>query len=191
MSLTGIGNSLIIATFMTKMKPGAKIINGNVGLSEGKSLVSMTDLLSFRLHSTANLLSRSAGMRYKRDFGVTLWEWRTMALVGGQPGILFKDLAKIGGLDKSQASRVVAGLSERGLLFRSIDENDGRGLSLSLTRAGQHLYEGLIQAAAERNKTFLDALDPQERRAVETALVKLERLARELIAQEKARGGKE
>lgn len=191
MPLTGIGNSLIIATIMAKMKTSAKIINSIGGSSEGKSPVSMTDLLSFQLHSTANLLSRSAGMRYKRDFGVTLWEWRTIALVGGQPGILFKDLAKIGGLDKSQASRVVAGLSERGLLLRSIDENDGRGLSLSLTRAGQHLYEGLIQAAAERNKTFLDALAPQERRAVETALVKLERLAREFIEQEKALGGKE
>ncbi|KRB70717.1 hypothetical protein ASE07_08650 [Noviherbaspirillum sp. Root189] len=151
----------------------------------------MTELLSFRLHSVANLLSRSAGLRYKRDFGVTLWEWRTIALVGGQPGILFKDLAKTAGLDKSQASRVVGGLSERRLLLRSSDENDGRGLRLSLTNAGQRLYEGLIEAAAERNEAFLGALEPQERRALENTLIKLEQLGREFIEREKELGGKD
>lgn len=175
---------------MAKTKTGGRILD-SVDSGEARRRVGMTDLLSFRLHSVANLLSRSAGMRYKRDFGVTLWEWRTIALVGGQPGISFKDLAKIAGLDKSQASRVVAGLNERGLLLRSTDENDARGLRLSLTKAGQRLYEGLIEAAGDRNEAFLGALDPQERRVLETALTKLERLAREFIEQEKSLGDKE
>ena len=43
------------------------------------------ELLSFRLHVVANLLSRGAEMRYRREFGVSLWEWRTVALLGGAP----------------------------------------------------------------------------------------------------------
>jgi DNA-binding MarR family transcriptional regulator len=130
-------------------------------------------------------------MRYKRDFGVTLWEWRTIALVGGQPGMSLKELAKMAGLDKGQVSRVVAGLTERRLLLRSTDENDARGIRLSLTNAGQRLYAGLIEAATERNEAFLGALEPEERAVLESAMVKLESLAREFIAQEKALGNQD
>ena len=41
------------------------------------------ELLSYRLHQVANLLSRGAELRYRREFGVSLWEWRTIALLGG------------------------------------------------------------------------------------------------------------
>lgn len=157
----------------------------------GTSHVSMTTLLSYRLHAVANLLSRGAAMRYKREFGVTLWEWRTIALVGAQPGLSLKELAKIAGLDKSQVSRVVAGLTERRLLLRATDENDARGIRLSLTSAGKRLYQGLIQAAGERNDAFLNALTKQERVVLETVLVKLEDVAREFIRQEKELGGSE
>lgn len=176
---------------MAKLKSASKSIEDSGDTRTGEHSIGMTDLLSFRLHSVANLLSRSAAMRYKRDFGVTLWEWRTIGLIGGQPGILFKDLAKSAGLDKAQASRVVAGLSERGLLLRSSDENDGRGLRLSLTNTGKRLYESLIEVANERNDAFLHALETQERKALEAALVKLERLGRAFIEQERSLGDKE
>ena len=39
------------------------------------------DLLSYRLHQVANLLSRGAELRYRREFGVSLWEWRSVALL--------------------------------------------------------------------------------------------------------------
>lgn len=151
----------------------------------------MAGLLSYRLHSVANLLSRGAALRYKREFGVTLWEWRTIALVGGQPGMSLKELAKKAGLDKSQVSRVVTGLTERRLLLRSTDENDARGIRLSLTNAGQRLYGGLIEAAAERNDAFLGVLSPQERTVLENAMLKLERIGRDLIEHEKALGNED
>ena len=44
------------------------------------------ELLSYRLHVVANLLSRGAELRYGREFGVSLWEWRTVALLGGAEG---------------------------------------------------------------------------------------------------------
>jgi hypothetical protein len=45
--------------------------------------VRIRDLISYRLHVVANLLSRGAELRYRRQFGVSLWEWRTLALLGG------------------------------------------------------------------------------------------------------------
>jgi DNA-binding MarR family transcriptional regulator len=151
--------------------------------------VTITNLLSYRLHAVANLLSRGAAMRYKREFGVTLWEWRTIALLGAQQGLSLNELAKAAGLDKSQVSRVVTGLTQRRLVLRRIDEQDGRGIRLTLTDAGQRAYKGLIHAAGERNTVFLECLTKEERTVLASALTKLERQARDIIDQEKELAG--
>ena len=143
------------------------------------------ELLSYRLHQVANLLSRGAEMRYRREFGVSLWEWRTVALLGGagEPQSL-NELARAAGMDKGQMSRVVSGLTRKKIVSREMDANDARGIRLSLTRAGEKLYRKLINAAAERNGAFLGCLSAQERACLEQAMTKLAREARSLIQKE-------
>lgn len=146
------------------------------------------ELLSYRLHRVANLLSRGAEMRYRREFGVSLWEWRTVALLGGAAEPLsLNALARAAGVDKSQMSRVVSGLSDRRLVLRAGDKADGRGVKLRLSSSGRRLYEGLIAAAAERNDAFLGCLSAKERACLEGALDKLAEEARRLIQSEGAR----
>jgi DNA-binding MarR family transcriptional regulator len=154
--------------------------------TRGDAAPTIRELVSYRLHVVANLLSRGAAMRYKREFGVSLWEWRTVALLGAQAPLSLNELAAAAGLDKSQMSRVVAGLVDRGLVARGADETDGRGVRLSLTRSGERLYEGLIRAAAERNDAFLGCLSAAERECLANALKKLGERARAFIQQEKA-----
>jgi DNA-binding MarR family transcriptional regulator len=146
------------------------------------------ELLSYRLHRVANLLSRGAELRYRREFGVSLWEWRTVALLGGaeEPQSL-NELARAAGMDKSQMSRVVAGLTKKKIVVRETDANDGRGIRLSLTKSGKTLYEKLIGAAAERNDAFLGCLTAKERAALEAIMHKLSNEARTLIHDEKLR----
>ena len=146
------------------------------------------ELLSYRLHRLANLLSRGAEMRYRREFGVSLWEWRTLALLGGaQDPMSLNGLSRAAGVDKSQMSRVVAGLSARRLVLRADDKADGRGVKLRLSSAGRKVYEGLIVAAAERNAAFLGCLSAKERACLEGALEKLAEEARRFIQCEAAK----
>jgi DNA-binding MarR family transcriptional regulator len=151
-----------------------------------RSVPTIRELLSYRLHQVANLLSRGAEMRYRREFGVSLWEWRTVALLGGaaEPQSL-NDLARAAGMDKSQMSRVVSGLTRRKLVFRETDADDARGIRLSLTARGAKLYQRLIRAAAERNSAFLGCLSARERDCLEQAMSKLAREARNFIQKEK------
>ncbi|MFY9317655.1 MAG: MarR family transcriptional regulator [Burkholderiales bacterium] len=144
------------------------------------------ELLSYRLHRVANLLSRGAEMRYRREFGVSLWEWRSVALLGGaaEPQSL-NELARAAGMDKSQMSRVVAGLTRKRIVVRGSDANDGRGIRLSLTARGRSLYQKLIRAAAERNDAFVGCLTAKERVALDAIMAKLAREARNLIQREK------
>src|SRR5204863_5133740 len=101
------------------------------------------ELLSYRLHEVANLLSRGAELRYRREFGVSLWEWRTIALLGGATEPLsLNHLAHAAGIDKSQMSRVVSALANRKLVVRDANADDGRGVHLTLSKAGRKLYAG-------------------------------------------------
>ena len=135
----------------------------------------------------ANLLSRGAELRYRREFGVSLWEWRTIALLGAADEPLsLGHLARAAGIDKSQMSRVVSGLAGRRLVLRETDPGDGRGVRLTLTRSGKHLYDGLIRAAGQRDRAFRNCLTRNEREAFERALAKLAGQARALIDEERA-----
>jgi len=152
-----------------------------------RSTPTIKELLSYRLHQVANLLSRGAEMRYRREFGVSLWEWRSIALLGGATEALsLNALARAAGIDKSQMSRVVAGLTRRKLVLREADAADGRGVRLTLSAAGRRLYAGLIRAAAERNDAFLDCLSASERAAFDGALEKLAARAKDFIGREGA-----
>ncbi|TCO54380.1 MarR family winged helix-turn-helix transcriptional regulator [Actinocrispum wychmicini] len=135
-------------------------------------------LLSYRLSRVANAMSRSAALRYRREFDVSLGEWRTIALLGADSPLTLNRLARLAALDKAQMSRVVAKLTERGLVLR--EYGAGRTTQLTLTRKGAALYRGLITAANERDQAFLVCLTGEEREALNSALDKLGTLARAL-----------
>ena len=152
-------------------------------------MTEIRDLLSYRLHRVANLLSRGAELRYRREYGVSLWEWRSIALLGAaaEPWSL-GHLALAAGIHKSQMSRVVSGLAQRRLVARSSNSADGRGVHLALSKSGRKLYDGLIGAAAERDRAFRNCLSSNEKLVFERALAKLAGRARDFIQREKAAG---
>jgi DNA-binding MarR family transcriptional regulator len=152
-------------------------------------MTEIRELLSYRLHRVANLLSRGAELRYRREFGVSIWEWRTLALLGAATGPQsLGSLAQAAGIHKSQMSRVVSGLAQRKLVERSENSADGRGVQLALSKAGRKVYLGLIGAAAERDRAFRNCLSPKEKAVFEKALLKLAGRARDFIQREKAPG---
>lgn len=144
------------------------------------------DLLSYRLHVVANLLSRGAELRYRREYGVSLWEWRTLALLGASAPLSLNELARAAGIDKAQMSRVVSGLAARGVVSRNTDSRDARALRLALTASGKRLYKGLIRSAVARNSAFLDSLNARERKVLDGALDKLAYRARDFIRRERS-----
>jgi len=149
-------------------------------------MTKIRELLSYRLHEVANLLSRGAELRYRREFGVSLWEWRSIALLGGtREPVSLNLLAHAAGIHKSQMSRVVSGLSKRGLVRREPDPDDARGLRLTLSKTGQRLYDGLIRAASDRDAAFRGCLSRAETEVFDRALSKLAGQAREFIQLEK------
>ncbi|MDX3054573.1 MarR family transcriptional regulator [Streptomyces sp. NE06-03E] len=150
---------------------------------DGQDLAPISELLSYRLTRTSSALSRSAALRYRREFDVSLGEWRSLALIAADPTLTLNRLARRAGLDKAQMSRVVRGLVERGLVTRT--ESTGRSRQLALTDSGIEVYRGLIRAANERDAAFAAALSEEEALVLERTLEKLAELALSLERQER------
>ncbi|WP_370938224.1 MarR family winged helix-turn-helix transcriptional regulator [Amycolatopsis sp. cg13] len=139
--------------------------------ADGHDLVPIAGLLSYRLSRTSSAMSRSAAVRYRRDFDVSLGEWRAIALIAADPTLTLNRLARRAGLDKAQMSRVVSRLTDRGLVNRTA--GSGRTSQLALTAEGTRVYRGLITAANERDADFLAVLTGEEARVLDRALDKL------------------
>lgn len=143
------------------------------------------DLLAYRLHRLANLASSSAALRYRREFDVSLAEWRSIALLGAEAPLSLNALARAAGLHKSQVSRVVSGLVARGLARRDPDRQDARGVSLALTTEGRRLYRRLIAAATERDDRLRGVLSRSERDLLGAILDRLDAEALSLVRAER------
>lgn len=151
--------------------PGAKWKPPRPAVSHSNTL---RDLISYRVHKLAGALSRGAAMRYRREFDVSLVEWRTIALLGDFAPLSLKQLATLAALDKSLVSRTVSTLAERGLVQRETSSADAREVELRLTEAGAQVFEGLVRAARERDAAFRAALTPEELAVLDDLLKRLE-----------------
>lgn len=145
----------------------------------------ITELLSYRLHRVANAFERGAALLFRREFDVSLGEWRALALLAGGKANTLNRIALLAGIDRAQMSRIVSKLAERGFVERS--SGPGNSSPISLTESGQRTYNGLIAAARARNTIFLSVLTPEEIEHLDSALEKLATLA---IAMERAERGR-
>lgn len=148
------------------------------------------ELVSFRLNMLANHWSRLAAESNQRDFDLDPREWRILGMLGAYAPMSLQGLAREVNIDKSLASRAVSLMIDRGLLRRGSDENDGRGVQLSLTTKGKNLYRKVFPKAVERNEALLSVLNPEEREVFERALTRLTEHAQQALAMDRVKASK-
>ena len=122
----------------------------------------LDDFLPFRLSFTSNLVSDTIARTYEALFGLSIPEWRVIAVVAETGGIT---QALIGGrtrMDKVTVSRAAVALVGRGLLDRARNAEDGRSHLLRLTKAGRDLHALVAPKALELEKRIFERLDPED-----------------------------
>ena len=132
----------------------------------------------YRLSVLSNRVSSAIARHYSERFGLSIPEWRVMAVLGGTPGLSAREVAHRTAMDKVQVSRAVASLMRARRVARSGDAKDGRITRLSLTRQGRAIYDEIVPLALHLEELFLSALSADERRSFEALLAKLSRQAR-------------
>jgi DNA-binding MarR family transcriptional regulator len=133
----------------------------------------LDNFVPYRLSVLTNRMSDAIARHYSKRFGLTIPEWRVMAVLGQTPGLSAREVAGRTAMDKVQVSRAVAGLLRRKRLARIGDARDGRITRLSLTKQGTAIYDEIVPLALHLEAVFLAALSPDERMTLSALMDKL------------------
>ena len=116
--------------------------------------------IPFRLSFTSNLVSDSIARAYEALFGLSIPEWRVVAVVAETGGVPQQAICARTRMDKVTVSRAAIALVGRGLLDRGRNPDDGRSHLLTLTPAGRDLYAQIAPKALELERRIFGQLDP-------------------------------
>lgn len=130
--------------------------------------------LPFRMAVLSRRMSRGLAERYEQRFGISIAEWRCLAVLARRGPLGAGEVAERTWLDKVQVSRAVARLKDRGLVERAVDPKDRRAVQLSITAAGAALFREIALVARAWEEELASALGLSERRTLDRVLDKLD-----------------
>lgn len=130
--------------------------------------------LPYRLSVLSNRISADIAGFYRERFGLSVTEWRAMAILGRYPGASGMDITERTAMDKVAVSRAVNGLIDRGLVEREFDRSDRRRSILTLSAKGQAIYDQIAPLALRQEASLLAALDAADRQQLWRLLDKLD-----------------
>lgn len=120
-------------------------------------------LFSYNLQRLAGLSSKIAQLEIKPSFDINMHDWRAMAVLDFLDIAPLHTLAKRAGVQKSQMSRTVSALEDRGFIEREANPEDKRSVNLRLTPKGRKLVADVLKASRDRNRQMLSELSDDER----------------------------
>ncbi|HUA70250.1 MAG TPA: MarR family transcriptional regulator [Solirubrobacteraceae bacterium] len=100
--------------------------------------------------------------------------------------VRLSELSEAEGINPTMMSRVIAALTEAGLVERASDPGDRRAALVEASKAGQKLAERIRRERTDALNVALEGLDERERSQIEAALPALERLAEQLRVGERS-----
>ncbi len=138
-----------------------------------RSTLKLAEFLPYRLSVLSNRISQAIADLYEQKFGLTVPEWRVVAVLGEDPGLSANDVAERTAMDKVAVSRAVSKLLETGKVARKFAKEDKRRSVLSLTDLGRDIYENIVPMALAYEAALLAELDPEQRMKLSAILDKL------------------
>jgi DNA-binding MarR family transcriptional regulator len=143
----------------------------------------LDDYLPYRLSVAANAVSDLIARAYKTRFGLTVPQWRVIAVLGEGDPLAPQALVERTVMDKVTISRAAAALVGRGLISRAPDAADGRSHRLELTAEGRRLYGEVAPVALAYEAELLSRLGDGVGPAANALLARLQAAADDLNRQ--------
>jgi len=119
--------------------------------------------LPYRLSVLSNTVSSAIAAAYFMNFGLSIPEWRVMAVLAANPGLSAAEVTARTAMDKVAVSRAVAALLSAGRLRRTTVPADRRRTHLALTRAGESVYAQVVPMAIEYERSLVAPLSKRDR----------------------------
>lgn len=132
--------------------------------------IDLERFLPYRLSVLSNVVSTAIADAYRRRFGLSVPEWRVIAVLTRHPGISAAEVAGHTRMDAVAVSRAVSRLLRAGRLRRSVSPTDRRRSVLSVSAAGAAVYREVAPLALRFERELLEGLSAAQRAALDRAL---------------------
>lgn len=141
----------------------------------------LENFLPYRLSVLSNTVSEGIAQTYRAEFGLSVTEWRIIAVIGRYPGLSASEVVERTAMDKVAISRAVKRLEARGLVERAEHASDRRRRPLRLSPdRGRPVFEEIVPRAQQYEASLLASLGARELAQLEHLLARLEASAHEL-----------
>ena len=118
--------------------------------------------LPYRLAILSHSVSHSIASIYEQRFGVSIPEWRVIAIVGRFPDLSAVEVAERTVMDKVAVSRAVTKLIKAGRLDREFADADRRRSILNLSEEGRKVHDEIAPLALAMEDDLLHGLDDEQ-----------------------------
>ncbi|WP_378943242.1 MarR family winged helix-turn-helix transcriptional regulator [Paracoccus sp. R86501] len=125
---------------------------------DGTRILDIDHYAPFLLNAVSNAWSRNTSAIYRRDFGLSLVDWRIIAMLNIEPGITASRICDVIRLDKAAVSRSLKHLSEKELLRTQQPSNDPRKRLWWLSEAGLKTHDTLLAVALSCEEGLLSGV---------------------------------
>ncbi|MCL6250970.1 MarR family winged helix-turn-helix transcriptional regulator [Altererythrobacter sp. KTW20L] len=122
----------------------------------------LSKFLPYQLSITSNAVSGRIAQEYRQRFGLSVPEWRVMAVLGDSGALTQRDLTQRTLMDKVAVNRACKVLEERGLATRTPNAQDGRSHHLDLTQDGRKMHGLIMPLAVEMEGRVFAGFQPDE-----------------------------
>ena len=129
----------------------------------------------YRLSVLTNRISSLIARAYTDRFGISIPQWRVIAVLGEESGLTATEVVRRTAMDKVAVSRAVQGLVSGGRVRRLASQQDGRIAKLRLTAKGQRIYDEITPLALGYEDAVLEPLTRVERGYLDDIMRKLSR----------------
>jgi DNA-binding MarR family transcriptional regulator len=118
--------------------------------------------LPYRLAVLSTTVSATVARAYDKRFGVSIPEWRVIAVLGRFPGLSAVEVAGRTMMDKVAVSRAVTKLIKNGHIDREFADTDKRRSILNLSEDGKRLHDEIAQLALQFERDLLLGFNEEE-----------------------------
>ena len=122
----------------------------------------LEEFLPYRLAITSHTVSTNIARIYEKRFGVSIPEWRVIAILGRYPGLSAVDVAERTLMDKVAVSRAVTKLIKNGRIDREFADADRRRSILNLSDEGWKVHNEIAPLALEFEQELLQDISRED-----------------------------
>lgn len=122
----------------------------------------LESFLPYRLAVLSTTVSATVARAYDKRFGVSIPEWRVIAVLGRFPGLSAVEVAERTMMDKVAVSRAVTKLIKNGHIDREFADTDKRRSILNLSEQGKRLHDEIAQLALQFERDLLLGFSAEE-----------------------------